>query len=83
MRHKCNRGKAVQRALLTSPLLTTPVYIPRRCLRVPSFRIQDVVFDPKWDLLAFVGYLPAANAAVAVFRGTDSHSWGNWIENLR
>lgn len=82
-RRSCQNASSLQAAQRGASDQPVPGPLPCRCLRVPSFQIQDVVFDPKWDLLAFVGYLPAANAVVAVFRGTDSHSWGNWIENLR
>ena len=70
----------------TSPSPHLPHTLPRlynRSQRVPSFQVHTVVFDPKWMLLAYVGYLPEVNGIVAVFRGTDSHHWANWLENLR
>lgn len=66
------------------PLL--PFTLPctyNRWQRVPSFQVHTVVYDSKWTLLAYVGYLPEVNGIVAVFRGTDSHHWANWLENLR
>ncbi len=42
-----------------------------------------MVFDQQWDLLAYTGYDQAQDAVVVAFRGTDSHSWGNWINNLK
>ncbi|GAX78569.1 hypothetical protein CEUSTIGMA_g6009.t1 [Chlamydomonas eustigma] len=54
-----------------------------RCQGVPTFQVTDVVFDLKWDLIGYVGYWPERNAIVVAFRGSDSHSWTNWIENLR
>lgn len=54
-----------------------------RCASVPGFQPQLVHFDESWDLLAYVGYWPAMNAKVVVFRGTDSSSWYNWAENMR
>ncbi len=43
----------------------------------------QVVFDRQWDLLGYVGYDALRDAVVVAFRGTDSHSWGNWINNLK
>ncbi|KAJ9521204.1 hypothetical protein QJQ45_022927 [Haematococcus lacustris] len=54
-----------------------------RCRRVPDFLPYKVVFDVQWDLLAYIGYLPSQDAIVVAFRGTDSSSWGNWINNLK
>lgn len=54
-----------------------------RCAVVPGFQTHIVHFDEAWDLLAYVGYWPATNAKVVVFRGTDSSSWYNWAENMR
>jgi hypothetical protein len=48
-----------------------------------GFTIRKVVFDPRWDLLAYVGWSDALDAIVVAFRGTDSHSLGNWVENMR
>ncbi|GFH05988.1 lipase_3 domain-containing protein, partial [Haematococcus lacustris] len=47
------------------------------------FDLDQVVFDVQWDLLAYIGYLPSQDAIVVAFRGTDSSSWGNWINNLK
>jgi pimeloyl-ACP methyl ester carboxylesterase len=33
--------------------------------------------------MAYAGYDAAADAVVVAFRGTDSRSWGNWINNLK
>lgn len=54
-----------------------------RCAEVPHLQNVTVVFDPLWDLLAYVGYLPDAQSIVVVFRGTDSSSLYNWMDNLR
>lgn len=54
-----------------------------RCLRVPGFTAYEVVFDQVWDLLGFTGYDATHDAIVVAFRGTDSHSWNNWINNLK
>lgn len=54
-----------------------------RCASVSGFEPHLVHFDEAWDLLAYVGYWPALNAKVVVFRGTDSSSWYNWAENMR
>jgi hypothetical protein len=54
-----------------------------RCQRVPSFKVNSVVFDPTWSLLAYIGYLPEKDAIVVVFRGSDNHVLANWMENLR
>lgn len=52
-------------------------------LAQPTAARTQVVFDTAWDVLAYVGYDPTADAAVVVFRGTDSANWGNWINNLK
>jgi hypothetical protein len=44
----------------------------------PGFRVQAVVNDAVWDLMAYVGYSSQLGAAVVAFRGTDSHSLYNW-----
>lgn len=83
------RRNALNHSCASSHSLSTP-HLPCTLLRpcnlsqrVPSFQVHTVVFDPKWMLLAYVGYLPEVNGIVAVFRGTDSHHWANWLENLR
>ena len=42
-----------------------------------------MVYDLRWDLFAYAGFSEALDAMVVAFRGTDSHSWYNWIENMR
>lgn len=54
-----------------------------RCGRAPQFQPLLTHFDPVWDLLAYLGYSPTLNANVIAFRGTDSSSWSNWVENMR
>ena len=55
-----------------------------RCRTVPGGFVTAVAhFDAAWDLSGYAGYLPALDAKVLVFRGTDSGSWANWVENLR
>eukprot|EP00879_Flechtneria_rotunda_P002634 GHRR01002836.1.p1 GENE.GHRR01002836.1~~GHRR01002836.1.p1 ORF type:complete len:374 (+),score=82.49 GHRR01002836.1:316-1437(+) len=54
-----------------------------RCAAIPDFQPHLVHFDAAWDLLGYIGYWPALNAKVIVFRGTDSSSWYNWAENMR
>jgi hypothetical protein len=49
----------------------------------PGFAMRRAVFDPGWDLLGFVGYSQELDAVVVAFRGTDSHSLYNWVENMR
>ena len=52
-----------------------------RC--VEGFQIKNVIFDPIWDLLGFVGWSDELDGIVVSFRGTDSHSYYNWVENMR
>lgn len=54
-----------------------------RCRAVPTFAPHTVVWDPVWDLTAYVGYHAQLGAIIASFRGTDSSNWGNWVENMR
>ncbi|KAK9811409.1 hypothetical protein WJX72_003479 [[Myrmecia] bisecta] len=55
-----------------------------RCVGVTrGFQMSRTVYDVTWDLFAYVGYSPALDAAMVVFRGTDSHSLYNWAENMR
>ena len=63
---------------------------PCRCTSSPSlsnFRLATTVYDITWDLFAFAGYSTASElgggAIVVAFRGTDSHSLYNWVENMR
>ncbi|KAI3434954.1 hypothetical protein D9Q98_003008 [Chlorella vulgaris] len=48
-----------------------------------DFTPEQVVFDSAWDLLGFVGYSEPLDAIVVAFRGTDSHSIYNWVQNMR
>lgn len=52
-----------------------------------NFRLTTTVYDITWDLFAFAGYSTASElgggAIVVAFRGTDSHSLYNWVENMR
>jgi len=55
-----------------------------RCNQAAAgFQLYRLVNDVAWDLRAFVGYAPVLGAKVVAFRGTDSHSWYNWAENMR
>lgn len=45
--------------------------------------MTKTVYDIGWDLFAFAGYFPRLDANVVVFRGTDSKSIYNWVENMR
>jgi len=54
------------------------------CTRCKAgFTPKRVIFDPLWDLQSFVGWSEDMNAIVIAFRGTDSHSYYNWVENMR
>lgn len=54
------------------------------CTRCEAgFTPKRVIFDPLWDLQSFVGWSDSMNAIVIAFRGTDSHSYYNWVENMR
>lgn len=64
--------------------------MPCRCTSsdsVRNFRLTTTVYDVTWDLFAFAGYSTASvlggGAIVVAFRGTDSHSLYNWVENMR
>ena len=61
-----------------------------RCTQSDSlrrFNITTTVYDIRWDLFAYAGYSTASElgggAIVVAFRGTDSHSLYNWVENMR
>lgn len=54
-----------------------------RCRRAGPMTVYGVVFDPVWDLKAYAGYSRTLGAKMIVFRGTDSHSLYNWVENMR
>eukprot|EP00887_Chlorella_sp_A99_P003551 scaffold7.g3551.t1 len=49
----------------------------------PGFAPQVAVFDAAWDLQGYVGFSAELDAIVVAFRGTDSHSYYNWVENMR
>ena len=64
--------------------------MPCRCQASDSLRkftLATTVYDITWDLFAFAGYSTASEfnggAIVVAFRGTDSHSLYNWVENMR
>ncbi|EFN56954.1 hypothetical protein CHLNCDRAFT_143513 [Chlorella variabilis] len=48
-----------------------------------GFTPEAVVFDELWDLQGYVGYSAPLDAIVVAFRGTDSHSIYNWVQNMR
>lgn len=48
-----------------------------------GFELKKVVFDQLWDLLGFVGWSDELDGVVVAFRGTDSRSYYNWVENMR
>lgn len=54
-----------------------------RCARVPGFVPEVYHHDPEWDLSGYAGYLPSLGAKVVVFKGSDSGSWMNWVNNMR
>lgn len=57
---------------------------PWNCTRCePGFIPRKAIFDPSWDLQGFVGWSEELNAVVVSFRGTDSRSYYNWVENMR
>eukprot|EP00803_Ostreobium_quekettii_P002472 evm.model.scf_930.3 EVM.evm.TU.scf_930.3 scf_930:19685-24519(-) len=49
---------------------------------VQGFVVEDTVYDSKWDVFTYVGYLPAWKANIVAIRGTDSHDFWNWIEDF-
>ncbi|GMH35938.1 hypothetical protein BSKO_03806 [Bryopsis sp. KO-2023] len=51
--------------------------------KIKDFVLWDVFFSVKWDASAYIGYFPKNNTKVIAFRGTDSSSLWNWIENLK
>lgn len=54
------------------------------CTRCKNdFQLEKAIFDPLWDLQGFVGWSDTLNGIVIAFRGTDSHSYYNWVENMR
>lgn len=44
---------------------------------------EEVISDAAWDLQGFVGWSAPLGAIVVAFRGTDSHSIYNWVNNMR
>lgn len=52
-----------------------------RCL--DDLERVTLIEDPSWDLLGVVGWSEALDGVVVSFRGTDSHSYYNWVENMR
>ncbi|PRW34023.1 alpha beta-hydrolase [Chlorella sorokiniana] len=44
---------------------------------------EEVISDVAWDLQGFVGWSVPLAAIVVAFRGTDSHSIYNWVNNMR
>ena len=45
--------------------------------------LVTLTWDPEWDLVGVVGWSKALDGIVISFRGTDSHSYYNWVENMR
>ncbi|KAI8472671.1 MAG: Alpha/Beta hydrolase protein [Monoraphidium minutum] len=54
-----------------------------RCGHTPGFVTELAHFDAAWDLAGYAGWLPSLGAKVIVFKGTDSSSWSNWLNNMR
>ncbi len=48
-----------------------------------GFELERMTFDAQWDLAGYAGFSPHLDAMVVAFRGTDSHSYSNWAENMR
>lgn len=51
--------------------------------RAREFETFSTIEDVAWDLKAYTGWSPSLQGVVVAFRGTDSHSLGNWVENMR
>ncbi|KAK9808570.1 hypothetical protein WJX73_010249 [Symbiochloris irregularis] len=51
--------------------------------RAAAFSTFSTIEDAAWDLKAYTGWSPSLPGIVVAFRGTDSHSVGNWVENMR
>lgn len=49
---------------------------------VAGFLPEETVYDPKWDVFAFVGYFPQWKSIILAIRGTNSHDMWNWIEDF-
>lgn len=78
-------GVATSVSELVAATYCTPANLEQwNCSRCKeNFQLERVVFDPLWDLLGFVGWSDELDAIVISFRGTDSHSYYNWVENMR
>lgn len=50
--------------------------------RTTGFQMYDVVYDVKRDLVAYIGYYPGLKSILAVFRGSNSRSLRNWLQDL-
>jgi hypothetical protein len=48
-----------------------------------EFELERLVVDETWQLQAFAGFSQDLGAIVLAFKGTDSHSYYNWVENMR
>jgi len=48
-----------------------------------GFQVADIIVDDGYNLQAFVGYAPSLRSAVVAFRGTQSTSLDNWIQDLK
>ena len=48
-----------------------------------GFVLERAIFDPLWDLQGFVGWSDDLDGIIVSFRGTDSHSYYNWVENMK
>lgn len=79
-------GKATTLAQYTSVVYCTEDSIRAwncsRCRTAGPLTVYNVVFDAVWDLTAFAGWSSKLGAKLIVFRGTDSHSLYNWVENM-
>lgn len=78
-------GVATSVSELVAATYCTPANLEHwNCSRCKeNFDLERVVFDPLWDLLGFVGWSDELDGIVISFRGTDSHSYYNWVENMR
>lgn len=78
-------GVATEVSELVAATYCSPLHLEYwNCSRCSErFELERVVFDPLWDLLGFVGWSDDLDGIVISFRGTDSHSYYNWVENMR
>lgn len=53
-----------------------------RCKKAGPMTVYMTVVDEVWDLTAYAGYSSKLGAKLVVFRGTDSHSLYNWVQNM-